>query len=416
MLASGAMSHGALVASAHEAVAHGINMVGAMSNCGEGGEHFSRYGTIRGSRIKQLASGRFGVWAGYLADPMLEELEIKIGQGAKPGEGGQLPGPKVTVDIAAARGAHAGRRAGLAAAAPRHVLDRGPRAAHPRLQGRGRAGRRQARLERGHRHHRGRRGQGGRGRHQRRRQHRRHRRRVGDQPEVRRPLGGAGHRRGAPGAVGQRAAAEGRPALLGGPPDGGRRRHLGPARRRQLRVRHHRADDAALRHGEELQHQVPGGDHHQLRGLRRRPAGARAVPAQHRPRGPRDPRRPRPAQPARRPRPDRSAGARRAPVAGRRARPVPDAGEAAGADHRRARLPAVRLRQRRRLRSTRSAPRWPGRRRDRAGAGGTSATTTSRVGGRVAVEHRADAQPRGRRRRRRRTPTPAGGASWPTAR
>ncbi|MER6910354.1 glutamate synthase-related protein [Streptomyces sp. NPDC000594] len=103
-LASGAMSHGALVATAHEAVAHGTNMVGSMSNSGEGGEHHSRYGTIRGSRIKQFASGRFGIWAGYLADPMLEELEIKIGQGAKPGEGGQLPAPKVTVDIAAARG------------------------------------------------------------------------------------------------------------------------------------------------------------------------------------------------------------------------------------------------------------------------------------------------------------------------
>ncbi|MFD4571585.1 glutamate synthase-related protein [Streptomyces sp. NPDC058417] len=103
-LASGAMSHGALVATAHEAVAHGTNMVGGMSNSGEGGEHHSRYGTVRGSRIKQFASGRFGIWAGYLADPMLEELEIKIGQGAKPGEGGQLPAPKVTVDIAAARG------------------------------------------------------------------------------------------------------------------------------------------------------------------------------------------------------------------------------------------------------------------------------------------------------------------------
>ena len=103
-LASGAMSHGALVATAHEAVAHGTNMVGGMSNSGEGGEHLSRYGTIRGSRIKQFASGRFGVWAGYLADPMLEEIEIKMGQGAKPGEGGQLPAPKVTVDIAAARG------------------------------------------------------------------------------------------------------------------------------------------------------------------------------------------------------------------------------------------------------------------------------------------------------------------------
>ncbi|MEM7520562.1 MAG: glutamate synthase-related protein, partial [Pseudomonadota bacterium] len=103
-LASGAMSHGALVASAHEAVAHGTNMVGGMSNSGEGGEHITRYGTIRASRIKQFASGRFGVWAGYLADPNLEEIEIKIGQGAKPGEGGQLPAAKVTVEIAAARG------------------------------------------------------------------------------------------------------------------------------------------------------------------------------------------------------------------------------------------------------------------------------------------------------------------------
>ncbi|GAC70697.1 putative glutamate synthase [Gordonia soli NBRC 108243] len=103
-LASGAMSHGALVAPAHEAVAHGTNMVGGLSNSGEGGEHISRYGTVRASRIKQFASGRFGIWAGYLADPMLSELEIKIGQGAKPGEGGQLPAPKVTVEIAAARG------------------------------------------------------------------------------------------------------------------------------------------------------------------------------------------------------------------------------------------------------------------------------------------------------------------------
>ncbi|MEM6498366.1 MAG: glutamate synthase-related protein, partial [Pseudomonadota bacterium] len=102
--ASGAMSHGALNAPAHEAVAHGINMVGGYSNSGEGGESRRRFGTIRASRVKQFASGRFGVWAGYLADPMLEELEIKIGQGAKPGEGGQLPAQKVTVEIAAARG------------------------------------------------------------------------------------------------------------------------------------------------------------------------------------------------------------------------------------------------------------------------------------------------------------------------
>ncbi|WED23974.1 glutamate synthase-related protein [Vibrio sp. JC009] len=103
-MASGAMSHGALNANAHEAVAQGTNIAGAMSNSGEGGEHSSRFNTIRSSKIKQFASGRFGVWVGYLADPNLEEIEIKIAQGAKPGEGGQLPSPKVTVEIAAARG------------------------------------------------------------------------------------------------------------------------------------------------------------------------------------------------------------------------------------------------------------------------------------------------------------------------
>lgn len=104
VLASGAMSHGALLAPAHEAVAQGTNIAGAMSNSGEGGEHSSRYNTIKSSKIKQFASGRFGVWAGYLADLNIEEIEIKIAQGAKPGEGGQLPAAKVSVEIAAARG------------------------------------------------------------------------------------------------------------------------------------------------------------------------------------------------------------------------------------------------------------------------------------------------------------------------
>jgi len=102
--ASGAMSHGALVAKAHEAVAQGTNIAGAMSNSGEGGEHSTRYNTVKASKIKQFASGRFGVWTGYLADPALQEIEIKIAQGAKPGEGGQLPSAKVNVEIAAARG------------------------------------------------------------------------------------------------------------------------------------------------------------------------------------------------------------------------------------------------------------------------------------------------------------------------
>ncbi|MCP4929502.1 MAG: glutamate synthase large subunit, partial [Gammaproteobacteria bacterium] len=89
---------------AHEAVAQGTNIAGAMSNSGEGGENSSRYNTVKASKIKQFASGRFGVWTGYLADPKLEEIEIKIAQGAKPGEGGQLPSAKVTVEIASARG------------------------------------------------------------------------------------------------------------------------------------------------------------------------------------------------------------------------------------------------------------------------------------------------------------------------
>ena len=104
MLASGAMSHGALVAKAHEAVAQGTNIAGAMSNSGEGGENSRRYNSVKASKIKQFASGRFGVWVGYLADPSLQEIEIKIAQGAKPGEGGQLPSAKVNVEIAAARG------------------------------------------------------------------------------------------------------------------------------------------------------------------------------------------------------------------------------------------------------------------------------------------------------------------------
>ncbi len=103
-LASGAMSHGALLREAHEAVAMGTNIVGALSNSGEGGEHSSRFNTLKSSKIKQFASGRFGVWAGYLADLNIEEIEIKIAQGAKPGEGGQLPAAKVTVEIAALRG------------------------------------------------------------------------------------------------------------------------------------------------------------------------------------------------------------------------------------------------------------------------------------------------------------------------
>jgi len=98
---SGAMSHGSLSAEAHEAIAVAFNALGARSNSGEGGEDPARYRTERRSKIKQIASGRFGVTASYAA--FAEELQIKVAQGSKPGEGGQLPGHKVTPEIARLR-------------------------------------------------------------------------------------------------------------------------------------------------------------------------------------------------------------------------------------------------------------------------------------------------------------------------
>ena len=90
---SAGMSLGALSPEAHEALAMGMNEIGARSNSGEGGEDPARYGTNRVSKIKQIASGRFGVTPHYLVNA--EVLQIKVAQGAKPGEGGQLPGGKV---------------------------------------------------------------------------------------------------------------------------------------------------------------------------------------------------------------------------------------------------------------------------------------------------------------------------------
>ena len=90
---SAGMSLGALSPEAHEALAQAMNRLGGRSNSGEGGEDPGRYGTDRVSKIKQIASGRFGVTPHYLVNA--EVLQIKIAQGAKPGEGGQLPGHKV---------------------------------------------------------------------------------------------------------------------------------------------------------------------------------------------------------------------------------------------------------------------------------------------------------------------------------
>lgn len=98
---SAGMSLGALSPEAHESIAIAMNTIGGRSNSGEGGEDPARYGTIRNSKIKQIASGRFGVTPAYLRSA--EVLQIKVAQGAKPGEGGQLPGGKVNGLIARLR-------------------------------------------------------------------------------------------------------------------------------------------------------------------------------------------------------------------------------------------------------------------------------------------------------------------------
>ncbi|WP_308512016.1 glutamate synthase large subunit [uncultured Veillonella sp.] len=103
---AGAMSYGAISKEAHEAIAIAMNRLGSTSNSGEGGEDVARFkplpnGDSMNSEVKQIASGRFGVTANYLVHA--KELQIKCAQGAKPGEGGQLPGKKVYPEIAKAR-------------------------------------------------------------------------------------------------------------------------------------------------------------------------------------------------------------------------------------------------------------------------------------------------------------------------
>jgi glutamate synthase domain-containing protein 2/glutamate synthase domain-containing protein 1/glutamate synthase domain-containing protein 3 len=121
---TGAMSHGALSREAHETLTEAMNLIGGMSNCGEGGESFARFSTRgrptgdKNSRIKQIASGRFGVTAEYCA--FADELNIKMAQGSKPGEGGQIPGNKVSEEIAALR--HTQPGIGLISPPPHHDI------------------------------------------------------------------------------------------------------------------------------------------------------------------------------------------------------------------------------------------------------------------------------------------------------
>jgi glutamate synthase domain-containing protein 2/glutamate synthase domain-containing protein 1/glutamate synthase domain-containing protein 3 len=121
---TGAMSHGALSKEAHETLAQAMNLLGGLSNCGEGGEDPYRYRTRglgrddKNSKIKQIASGRFGVTPEYLAHA--DELQIKMAQGSKPGEGGQLPGHKVSTEIARLR--HTQPGVGLISPPPHHDI------------------------------------------------------------------------------------------------------------------------------------------------------------------------------------------------------------------------------------------------------------------------------------------------------
>ncbi len=121
--ATGAMSFGSISKEAHETLAIAMNRIGAKSNTGEGGEDEARFtpdanGDSRRSAIKQIASGRFGVTANYLVNA--DELQIKMAQGAKPGEGGQLPGHKVDDVIARVR--HSMPGVGLISPPPHHDI------------------------------------------------------------------------------------------------------------------------------------------------------------------------------------------------------------------------------------------------------------------------------------------------------
>ncbi len=118
---TGAMSYGSISKEAHESLAVAMNRIGGKSNTGEGGEDYERFaplpdGDSKRSAIKQVASGRFGVTSWYLTNA--DELQIKISQGAKPGEGGELPGHKVDKIIAATR--HSTPGVGLISPPPHH--------------------------------------------------------------------------------------------------------------------------------------------------------------------------------------------------------------------------------------------------------------------------------------------------------
>ena len=236
---TGAMSFGSISAEAHETLAIAMNRIGGKSNTGEGGEDPERFkplpnGDSKRSAIKQVASGRFGVTINYLTNA--DELQIKMAQGAKPGEGGELPGHKVDETIARIRYSTPG--VGLISPPPHHDIYsiedlkqlihdlKNSNPAGPRQRQAGQRSRR--------RHDRGRRGQGPCRSHPDFRRYRRHRRFAAHQHQARRPAVGAGHRRDAPDAGDERPAQPRRAANRrpdqDGPRRGDRRACSGPKR------------------------------------------------------------------------------------------------------------------------------------------------------------------------------------------
>ena len=214
---TGAMSYGSISQEAHEALAIAMNRVGGKSNTGEGGEDPARYqplpgGDSKNSAIKQVASGRFGVTSQYLVERARDPDQD--GPGGQAGRRGPAPGPEGLPLDREGPPRDAGRRADLAAAAPRHLLHRGPGRADPRPEERQPEGahQRQARRGGGGRDDRGRGREGARRRGAHQRLRRRHRRLAAHEHPARRHPVGARPRRGAPGPRPQRPAGAGSPS------------------------------------------------------------------------------------------------------------------------------------------------------------------------------------------------------------
>ncbi len=266
---------------AHETLSIAMNRIGAKSDSGEGGEDPARFrpranGDNASSAIKQVASGRFGVTAEYLNN--CREIEIKVAQGAKPGEGGQLPGFKVTEMIARLR--HATPGVTLISPPPHHdiysiedlaQLIYDLKQINPDARVCGEAG---GALR--HRHDRRRRGQGQGRRDPHLRPCRRHRRRAADLDQVCRHPVGDGAVRSASGADAQPTAPPRAAAHRRRHQDRARRRHRRDAGRRGIRPRHRLAGRHGLHHGAPVPFQhLPGRHLHAGREARARNSPAR---------------------------------------------------------------------------------------------------------------------------------------------